>query len=1126
MNEKIREFGLEFIWLTILIIVFVMATRKCIDVKGATVICNGKHNGSCYEEGVGLHQHTDGKGKTVVGERNKKAGGCFNDYHKGYHTTYDCNGPMEVKETKLSFGGWDFSCGCDKDPEALKKGVSLVNQRPCGVSYGQYGYTEYYSGNCSACGAGASASYNYEYIFVCSVCRTSCSPPGPHSYTVSEAAYYGADCGKKSGTYYYDMGNGAEAMPVCGRTVIRIEPEESRQICKFVGDMADINRKAEVHFKDGHKERVECTVSGLDYTKLNCWQEVNLCFGDYHIENNKNVRGAFEEPVFVYIQGTVDVSLVAENPEMGRPCFEDGEAHGEFVIGTTVKVYGNSETGYHFSGYRVQEEETNYNINDDGEWFDLKVPEYHLLLTLLYESNEYTVTLDASGGTFLNGNDKMTKRVKYGKVYGQTEIPVKDGYQFAGWSTGADCKETAENIDTLYDCVRIAEDHVLTAKWEENGPGYIFMSYDDTFDKLFFPSREGYDFDGWFLEEQNNRGTGIKADKQLPLKYEYTREGRAIRKEKDNYVIYATWSAQQYKLIFKCGERTYVSSSERDLCNTDEYNVTRRGEQYDSDRCSKLVTFDMDYGKLPVPKKYNKDGTEDLNSIFVGWTSDGTPDGIVTKDTQVKITHNLTLKPLFLRKGECVVTLNPNGGVMHTAFSEGIVDNPYMVQVGGVYGRQLGYYPTYENKVFTGWYLSRDGGGNRINTTSTVAKGENHSLYARWEKYVRYESNNVDVFGESLSGIVTGSTKRHIFVNDDEMPQKVRANGFYRPYYRFIGWNTKRDGSGTWYCNSSDCTENINQNYNEVIGPGKDSETVLYAQWDSTKNICLDYSGGNVDGEEFGTLSVRVFKKLNEKVDRLPKRDGFTFKGFYTGINGSGEKIYDRWGRYCYGNDDKKEIITVNPQTYVQIGKVVDSVLQSDSMAAITDLDKLYAYWSEGEEAGVLDAYVAAVNNEKPRRYKESVPVCSLGNKIDVVIEFNDENTIPDGFVLRPAFYDEDGKRLHAYSIMGKENKIVTYMNLEEDVYECFPLGVEEKGDSDGKGRSQFTIVIPYLTRFVEDDKLNEFLEFSKKNTISLNNPFFSERNSVEVKMYIYSVIQGDEVLITDKTPTVIICKQ
>ncbi|MCQ2538271.1 MAG: hypothetical protein MJ124_07720, partial [Lachnospiraceae bacterium] len=84
MNEKIREFGLEFIWLTILIIVFVMATRKCIDVKGATVICNGKHNGSCYEEGAGLHQHTDGKGKTVVGERNKKAGGCFNDYHKGY----------------------------------------------------------------------------------------------------------------------------------------------------------------------------------------------------------------------------------------------------------------------------------------------------------------------------------------------------------------------------------------------------------------------------------------------------------------------------------------------------------------------------------------------------------------------------------------------------------------------------------------------------------------------------------------------------------------------------------------------------------------------------------------------------------------------------------------------------------------------------------------------------------------------------------------------------------------------------------------------------------------------------------------------------------------------------------
>lgn len=116
-----------------------------------------------------------------------------------------------------------------------------------------------------------------------------------------------------------------------------------------------------------------------------------------------------------------------------------------------------------------------------------------------------------------------------------------------------------------------------------------------------------------------------------------------------------------------------------------------------------------------------------------------------------------------------------------------------------------------QGKKFTGWNTAANGSGTPYNESDVlVMPNADVTLYAQWKPLdsytVIYLKNAEDA---------TGKTEPQSFSEGDGV--NLRENGFTRRGYRFTGWNTAADGTGTAYAPA--------QPYNTK------SDLSLYAQW-------------------------------------------------------------------------------------------------------------------------------------------------------------------------------------------------------------------------------------------------------------------------------------------------------
>ena len=130
------------------------------------------------------------------------------------------------------------------------------------------------------------------------------------------------------------------------------------------------------------------------------------------------------------------------------------------------------------------------------------------------------VIFNANGGTV----KEESKNVNYGKVYGDLPIPVREGYEFNGWYTDA----KAGSLIDKNTIVTAVSDQVLYARWtpiqytltyNANG-GTVStaekkITVEDEFGELPVPTREYYDFLGWYSTADSNSGVQITANTKL-----------------------------------------------------------------------------------------------------------------------------------------------------------------------------------------------------------------------------------------------------------------------------------------------------------------------------------------------------------------------------------------------------------------------------------------------------------------------------------------------------------------------------------------------------------------------------------------------------------------------------------
>lgn len=150
----------------------------------------------------------------------------------------------------------------------------------------------------------------------------------------------------------------------------------------------------------------------------------------------------------------------------------------------------------------------------NGEVKHITTQEFDNMLSnckVIFNANEGTVK-------------EESKNVNYGKVYGNLPIPVRAGYEFNGWYT--DVK--AGSLIDKNTIVSAVSDQVLYARWtpiqytltyNANGGSVSTaekkITVEDEFGELPVPTREYYDFLGWYSTADGNSSVQITANTKL-----------------------------------------------------------------------------------------------------------------------------------------------------------------------------------------------------------------------------------------------------------------------------------------------------------------------------------------------------------------------------------------------------------------------------------------------------------------------------------------------------------------------------------------------------------------------------------------------------------------------------------
>lgn len=215
-----------------------------------------------------------------------------------------------------------------------------------------------------------------------------------------------------------------------------------------------------------------------------------------------------------------------------------------------------------------------------------------------------------------------------------------------------------------------------------------------------------------------------------------------------------------------------------------------------------------------------------------GWSTDGTdhvkyyPGGNIAN-----VTSDITLTAVWTQ-ATYTATYDANGGTGAPS-SDWHIFHGADYTVSNVVPVKTGY-------QFLGWKCTEDGvvypGGSVYSTTGTNTKSyvhQNLHFTAVWSGkiyFVSYDGN----------GSSTGNMNTDIV--DYDVRYSIKTCGYTRNNYKFIGWNTAQDGSGTWY--------SVGQSVVNLCSTDSASFT-LYAQWQVDRNkytLTLNPNNGTYKG--------------------------------------------------------------------------------------------------------------------------------------------------------------------------------------------------------------------------------------------------------------------------------------
>ena len=440
------------------------------------------------------------------------------------------------------------------------------------------------------------------------------------------------------------------------------------------------------------------------------------------------------------------------------------------------------------------------------------------------EPTKYTLTFNANSRS---GEMKSITGNNGTEITLEANGFTKTGYTFSCWNTNEDGSGDKYGDKAK---IKLTADMTLYAQWTANTYTVIFDSnggsdneqmniqatYDEEFELPDSPfTKPDYKFAAWNTNEDGN-GTDYAAKAKE----------KNLTEVNDGIVkLYARWiEAESYSIIY----------------------VLNGGEHIDTPKTLFNETEDVTLGNA---KK--------LGNTFGGWYE--TEELTGNKVEGWNVGERKTDVTLYAKwtANNYTVTFDANGGVGSMEPQIFIYENQQTLAANEF--TRSGY-------RFTGWNTNADGSGTSYADAAAVSFTADTTLYAQWavEDYtVTFDANG---------GV--GSMEAQIFIYENQ--QTLAANEFTRSGYRFSGWNTNADGSGTGYA--------------DAAAASFTADTTLYAQWtaeDYTVTFNANGGVGSMESQTF-TYGKQQALKANEFT-----RSGYRFTGWNTEANGSGTGYAD-----------------------------------------------------------------------------------------------------------------------------------------------------------------------------------------------------------------------------------------
>ena len=208
--------------------------------------------------------------------------------------------------------------------------------------------------------------------------------------------------------------------------------------------------------------------------------------------------------------------------------------------------------------------------------------------------------------------------------------------------------------------------------------------------------------------------------------------------------------------------------------------------------------------QIPVPTKEHY--------VFNGYYLDGDASQSIIDFTTYVVTGNATFYPKFSPASYTATFVTEHGTApapLTWTYSDSFFGADIRIDSGVYALTATGY-------RFDGWY--KDGEWSKTTYIDRNTDTKNMTLTAKWTPWtakIHYDRNapaSISVSGSMYDDQFSYDTAKNLSKN------KYFANG-----YKFTGWNTKKDGTGTAYADEASFTWKGNAN-NETI--------TLYAQWE------------------------------------------------------------------------------------------------------------------------------------------------------------------------------------------------------------------------------------------------------------------------------------------------------